>query len=159
MYMKFWLLNLIHIGYTQFFIKIINIPIYNCGLCNFHDIVLAKMDEFNVNDTMYKNLYAIDFCPCENYMDSKVIKKLLLGKSIPGKIQVHYIDKVDIDSLTTNFNTINKKLVSVESIKKIDSHLYKLLQSWNTSYHLYKHNCQSFSHYIRTNAYTIDQKN
>jgi len=84
-------------------------------------------------------------------MDIKVVTKMLLGKSLPRKVQVYYFDKIDKNSLIKKYNKINKHPISTESIKKINKQLYKLIKSWKTSYQLYKRNCQSFCYYITKN--------
>ena len=56
-----------------FYTKIINTPIFSNKLLKFHHIILLQQTPFMKNQTIYNNIYAIDFIPNGNLFE--IMKK------------------------------------------------------------------------------------
>ena len=99
-----------HIFSKKLYIKIIHTPIYEpLKLCIFHNIVFMKKTPFNDNHHEYDDVYAIDFSPVDNIFDWRIALKLLLGKSVKGKLRLVYFDRIDKKS-------IQKEIMSREPV-------------------------------------------
>ena len=130
-------------------LKIINTPIYNfIPFLAFHHIALI----YNEND-----IFSIDFSPNENINSPYIIIKLLQGKNIKGKIRINHIkDKsINIYKLKSNifFENYNSQFLeeNFEKLKKIDYCIVDSIKLWNTSFQLYKRNCQHFCKFLQLN--------
>jgi hypothetical protein len=122
-----------------------NTPIISNELLKYHHIILLQKTPFMNNQTIYKDIYVIDFIPCGNLFE------VISGKKIKGNIRIFYID----DCTSSNiYNTIltkkkqNNSLKFLNEIKNIDIKLYNKIKNWNLSFNIYNRNCQHFSNYI-----------
>ena len=133
----------------KFFTKIIQTPIYqSTNICNFHHIILLNKMPFINNKIIYNNLYAIDFSPNDDITNYHIIKKLILGNNIKGKVRIFYIDKIDLSTDIKIFFDKQYKLCPIDEIKDVDNDMYNKIKQWNLLFNCYKQNCQHFSYYI-----------
>jgi len=126
-----------------FYTKIINTPICSNKYLNYHHIVLLQKNKpFAKNQTIYNNIYAIDFCPYEN------IFKILLGRPIEGNIRLFYIDSCKVSDVykVIKKSNINNKLIY--EIKNIDINIYNKIKLWQLNFNIYSRNCRHFASYI-----------
>ena len=130
--------------------KVIKTPIYNINeVCFQHHIVLLQKTPFYNNQREYKDIFAIDFSPIDDITDWKYVIKLLLGKSVDGKIRLAFFHNVDHDMLLSD-SINNKTLYPIKMIDDIDKNLYKKITNWDPNFQLYTHNCQHFGRYLIT---------
>lgn len=131
--------------------KIINTPIFeNFNMIKLHNVVLLNEQYINLNteDTHslhfeYKNIYIIDYSPIEDITKPDVLLKIILGKNINGKVNIFYFDKIEKkDIINQSYKKISSK------IKLLNKKIYKIIDSWDSSFNLYNHNCRHFSHYF-----------
>lgn len=126
--------------------KIISTPIFeSIPLIRLHDVVLfydiplltlSKSNEYN-------NVYIIDYTPIENISQLSVILKMLSGENIEGEVNIFYFDKINKKHIV---DQSYKKFPS--ELKKINKNIYKIVNSWDSSFNLYNHNCKHFSYYF-----------
>ena len=141
-------LLLTHIFSKKLYTKVIHTPIYEpLKMCRFHNIVLMKKTPFNDDQQEYKETYAIDFSPADNIADWRIVLKLLLGKSIKGKLRLVYFDRIDEESMQKDILS-REPTISFETIYDIDPDLYDKIINWKPLFQLYNHNCKHFSRYL-----------
>jgi len=147
MILKYFLLNLISYTYGFISTKIISTSIYeNNQISKLHDIVLFKKNKL-INDSILEDIFVIDFSPNEDITNRDVIKKLLFGQNITSKIRLLYFDKIKKEDISKELNNITK-LCNINLLKSYDKNIYNIINSWNTSFNLYNHNCKTFSKYF-----------
>jgi hypothetical protein len=138
-----FLLILLNVASSIFYTKIINTPIYSKKLLKYHHIVLLQNKPFINGQTIYSNIYAIDFCPCGNNLF-----EIISGKVMKGELRIFYINYCKTSDV---YKVIKKKINKhhlIYEIKNIDIEIFNKLKSWNISFQLYKRNCRHFSAYI-----------
>jgi hypothetical protein len=106
-----------------------------------------KKTPFNDNHQEYDDVYAIDFSPVDNISDWRIALKLLLGKSVKGKLRLIYFDRVDKKSIQKDIMS-SEPIISFETINDIDPDLYDKIINWKPLFQLYNHNCKHFSRYL-----------
>ena len=137
-------------------LKVINTPVFSSiPVSLLHNVVL-----FEANDV---EKYAIDFSPSENIESPNVILKLLLGKTIQGRIRVSCFSKELCQSVhrepftsilysTKNdfFEKIDSQITdkNLNKIDDIDPHFVNTIKSWDLSYQIYKRNCRHFTQFL-----------
>lgn len=137
-----------HIFSKKLYTKIIHTPIYEpLKSCIFHNIVFMKKTPFNDNHQEYDDVYAIDFSPVENISDWRIALKLLLGKSVKGKLRLVYFDRIDKKSIQKDIMS-SEPVISFETINDIDPDIYDKIINWKPLFQLYNHNCKHFSRYL-----------
>jgi hypothetical protein len=90
----------------------------------------------------------IDFSADEDISNINIIKKILFGKNIKGKIRIFYFDKISKEDIIKELNNKNQKLCNKNIIKSYDNHIYNIINDWNLTYNVYNHNCIHFSNYF-----------
>lgn len=141
--------SVLYLSCTYAFIstKIINTPVYgNNQILKLHDIILVKKNKL-INENNLEDVFIIDFSPDEDITNKIVIKKLLLGKKINGKIRVLYFDKISKKDISKELNN-DAKLCNINLLKLYDKNIYDIIDNWNTSFNLYNNNCKHFSKYF-----------
>jgi len=128
--------------------KIIRTPIFETiPLIKLHDVVLfydiTQSNKLIENNYEYKNIYIIDYTPIENISQLSVILKMLSGENIKGEVNIFYFDKINKKNI---IDQSYKKFPS--KFKKFNKNIYKIVNSWNSSFNLYNHNCKHFSNYF-----------
>lgn len=126
-----------------FYTKIINTPVISKKILQ-HHVILLQQNQFTDNQTMYNNIYAIDFCPCGNFFE-------IISKRVPGKIRIFYINNCktsDIYETIINETKKNETNDFLYEIRDIDIELFNKIKSWEPTFHLYTRNCQHFSSHI-----------
>lgn len=128
----------------------------NNPICLFHKSVVLLNNET-------KHIYAVDFSPLENISSPIVIVKLLLGKSIKGKLRVSQLSEelynyLSVEPLTHNLYAKNSLLfenndfqITNENLKHLetqDPFLVSIIKLWGDAFQLYTRNCQSFSDFL-----------
>lgn len=141
--------------------KIINTPIFeNFNIIKLHNVVLLHDQcinlntqiNYNINENtkQYKNIYIIDYSPIDDITKPDVLLKIILGKNINGKVNIFYFDKIEKKDI---INQSYKKIPS--KIKLLNKKIYKIIDSWDSSFNLYNHNCRHFSHYFVKSCDTL----
>jgi len=143
-----FILFFINIVSGIFYTKIINTPIFEGNLLNYHHIVLLQKKEFINNQTKYDDIYAIDFCPIGNLFE------IISGKKIKGKIRMLYIKESNIKDIYNIHNILNtnNNLEILSKIKNIDIKIYNKINNWDLFFQLYNRNCRHFSNYLLNNS-------
>ena len=132
----------------QLFTKILNTPIYDLNqICLNHHIVLLQKTPFDLHQREYEDVYAIDFSPSDDINDWKNIVKMLLGKTIPGKIRLVYFDQISDEALFIK-PLHNYPTTSPDAIQDMDNELYNKIIQWDPKFQLYSRNCQHFGRYL-----------
>lgn len=142
----FLLIIFIKIASGIFYTKIINTPICSKKLLKYHHIVLLQNTPFINNQTIYNNIYAIDFCPCGNFFE------IISGRLIKGEIRIFYINHCKASDVYSIIKKINKPH-HLYRIKDIDIEIYNKIKSWQLLFHLYKRNCRHFSAYLTNKVF------
>jgi hypothetical protein len=134
----------------KFNIKVINTPIYNFIPFALHKLVILKKCKFE-NKTNYNDIFAVDFCPSGNICSPFYVKKLLSGESVEGKIRVFRFNEINHKKFVRELFYYNVDTNNLELLKEIDPELFCIIQSWDSNFQLYKHNCRYFSSYLVKN--------
>jgi len=92
---KFLLINCI------FYTKVINMPIFSNKLLKFHHIILLQKNPFMNNQTMYNDIYIVDFIPRGNLF------QIITGKNVKGDIRIFYIDKCKTSDIYHHIRRLN----------------------------------------------------
>lgn len=155
MILKYLLFNLLSSTYAFISTKIISTPIFdNNQLSKFHDIVLFKKNKL-INDFILEDIYCIDFSPNQDITNRDVIKKIILGHNIEGKVRIFYFNKITKEEIAKELD-YNQKFCNINIIKSYDKDIYDIINNWNTSFNLYNHNCKHFSKYFVKSVNKID---
>ena len=93
--------------------------------------------------------YLLDYSPMSELNISTCLK-LFIGKNVPGKTRVVYIN----DKTNNNKDLIKKWVNELHKNKQSGKFpiryckLNKMIKEWDESFNLYHHNCRHFSNYI-----------
>jgi hypothetical protein len=146
--LKYFILNLFICAYSFISTKIIHTPIYeNNQLIKLHNVILFQKNKYIIKNN-YEDIFMIDFSADEDISNINIIKKILFGKNIKGKIRIFYFDKISKEDIIKELNNKNQKLCNKNIIKSYDNHIYNIINDWNLTYNLYNHNCIHFSNYF-----------
>jgi len=124
-------------------IKILKTPMVDfLPRINLHHVVILKEKS---------SIYAIDFTPIDQHK-IETLKNLLSGKHVPAEIRVIPILKSPFDNEEALLNEWEMKR---EKPRKLIA--LPILEGWKSdTIHLYEHNCQHFSRFIK-NKILYDQ--
>jgi len=120
-----------------FFSKILHTPVIGNHF-NYHHIALFQKTPFNT--TEYKDVYAVDFSPCGNFVE------VVSGKKLKGVVRVVHIKKCRVCDIRERI--FSEEILGVDEMKKFDKGLYNKIQKWDPYFQLYGRNCQDFVKYL-----------
>ena len=148
--MKFFSLIFLSPVFGRLFTKVVHTPIYeHSHVCNAHHVILLKQTPFNEYESEVKNVYLLDFSPCEDITVPSIICKIAMGQKINGKMRILYLNKCDLSEIIRPSLLENRQTKrSLDVIKTLDRELYDKIRQWDPSFQLYNHNCQHFGRYI-----------
>uniref|UniRef100_A0A6C0LEX1 LRAT domain-containing protein n=1 Tax=viral metagenome TaxID=1070528 RepID=A0A6C0LEX1_9ZZZZ len=127
---------------TKYSIKILKTPMVEfLPHINLHHVVILKEKEKKKEKS---SIYAIDFTPIDQHK-IETLKNLLSGKHVPAEIRVIPILKSSFDNEEALFN--EWELKREKPRKPI---VLPILDGWRSdTIHLYNHNCQHFSRFLK----------
>lgn len=108
---------------------------------NLHHIVILKEKS---------SIYAIDFRPIDQH-EVQTLKNLILGKHLPAEVRIIPILNSSFDNEEALLNEWNS-----EREKSRNPITLPILDGWKCdTIHLYKHNCQHFSRFLKKKIKSI----
>jgi hypothetical protein len=129
-----------------------------------HDVVILseeladsphlQLSNSNTNTNVLKDVFMVDFSPAQELNFTEIVK-LCIGLSVPGIVRVIYFETLSKENITTEWYKQKQQQPTCKDAELPFSNSSYFITEWNSSFHLYNHNCKHFSTYLISNVEKI----
>ena len=143
-----WYITMMSVSLFSIQTRIYTTPIFSVlpYLRLHHIILVSKSNDKNIfNNPVINDVYILDYSPIENE-NVKIALKLFLGKKTKGFVRVIHMDEFKKRTFFEDWKNKTKFYKYDEGHE--NKIINKIIQNWDTTFHLYTHNCQHFGKYM-----------
>jgi hypothetical protein len=116
--------------------------------------LLLSNTKSNTNTNVLKDVFMVDFSPAQALNFTEIVK-LCFGLSIPGIVRVIYFETLAKENITTEWYKQKQDQPPYKDVELPFSNCSHFITEWDSSFHLYNHNCKHFSKYFIHNVEQI----